>query len=289
MSFAKGPDTGFQRSGHYLLTVILTIVGFTAGIFIGVELSNVLIPDVKTAATWKIFALQFMPFVTGLASLFACLIYIHKQPILSSITARKSFSWKRYAFAFFIWLTIQSVFLLTAIAGGAPVEFSFSVETFIPLLIISVTLLPIQTAFEDIFYRGFLFQAMTRAVGRAGFAILILATIFGWMHAGNPEVAKLGYSVLIYYIMSGLFMGILTHLDDGLELSMGYHLANNFFGAVIITNNWQVFQTDALVTDLSKPEMGYELWAVLLIIQPALLYTFYKIYRWKNPKEKILE
>ena len=117
----------------------------------------------------------------------------------------------------------------------------------------------------------------------------MLAAIFGWMHAGNPEVAILVYSVLFYYILSGLFMGVLTHLDDGLELSMGYHFANNFFGAVIVTNSWQVFQTDALVTDHSKPEMGFELWAVLLIIQPALLYVFYKVYRWKNPKTKILE
>ncbi len=289
MSFAKGSDSNFRNSGHYLLTVVLTIVGFTAGIFIGAILSRILISDVETAASWKIFGLQFTPFIIGLATLFACLKYIHKLPIRSSITARKSFSWKRYAFAFFLWLTIQVVFLLTAIASGAPISFSFSAATFVPLLIISLTLLPIQTAFEDIFYRGFLFQALTNAVGRASLTILILAAIFGWMHAGNPEVAILGYSVLFYYILSGLFMGVLTHFDDGLELSMGYHFANNFFGAVIVTNSWQVFQTDALVTDHSKPEMGFELWAVLLIIQPALLYVFYKVYRWKNPKAKILE
>lgn len=35
-------------------------------------------------------------------------------------------------------------------------------------------------------------------------------------------------------------------MDDGLELSMGYHAINNIFAALILTNEWQAFQTDAL-------------------------------------------
>ena len=44
----------------------------------------------------------------------------------------------------------------------------------------------------------------------------------------NPEVEKLGYLILVYYIGSGLFLGIITLMDEGIELALGFHFANNF-------------------------------------------------------------
>jgi len=109
------------------------------------------------------------------------------------------------------------------------------------------------------------------------------------LHWANPEVAKIGDILLVFYISTGIFFGILTQMDDGLELGMGYHAVNNIFASIILTNNWQAFQTDALFVDYSAPSFGPELYLTLLVLQPLLLILFAKIYKWKNWKEKLFQ
>ena len=57
---------------------------------------------------------------------------------------------------------------------------------------------------------------------------------FGCLHFSNPEVEKIGYSILIYYIGTGFFLGILTIIDKGIELALGFHIANNLINIFII-------------------------------------------------------
>jgi hypothetical protein len=79
----------------------------------------------------------------------------------------------------------------------------------------------------------------------------------------------------------------MTIMDDGMELSMGYHAANNVFTALMITNNWQAFQTDAVFIDTSAPTFGLDSIVTLIIIQPLLLLFLSKIYKWKNWKQLV--
>lgn len=290
MSFALGSG---KREGdwlQYLITIVAVFFTFIATSI----LSAVLIykwtdNGQNDLSNWIVFAIQLLPFVTGLIVLKICVEVLHKRRFLSVITSRNSIDFKRFFFATGLWLLVLTVFLVMAKSAGAPVVLRWNPEEQLPLLAVCLVLLPIQTAFEDIMYRGYLFQGLARSTGVVWLALLILALLFGWMHAGNPEVKMFGYWVLPYYILSGLFMGTLAHLDDGLELGMGYHFANNFFGAMIVTNNWQVFQTDALYLDNSEPYFGWENYLTILVVQPVLLYLFYKIYRWKNPVKKLTQ
>ena len=57
--------------------------------------------------------------------------------------------------------------------------------------------------------------------------LVITSVFFGLFHSTNPEVAEMGFSVMIFYIGTGLLLGIMTLMDDGLELALGFHLGNN--------------------------------------------------------------
>ena len=87
--------------------------------------------------------------------------------------------------------------------------------------------------------------------------------------------------------MNGIFLGLIRLMDGGLELTMGYHAVNNIFAALIVTNNWQSFHTDALFIDKSLPTFGMENILILVLIQPLLLFLFSKRYKWTNWKEKL--
>lgn len=288
MSFAKGTEESKGSWENYLLTIIFTLGAFLVGIFVASQLLQAtgLMNATKSSAR---FAINLLPFFFGFVGLLLSIKFLLNRPILSVFTSRQKFDWQRFFFAFRLWFGFQLVFLLIGKASGLPISFDLSIGDFLPLLLVSLTLLPIQTACEDLFYRGFLFQGLTRLTGKATLSVVVIALLFGWMHSGNPEVAIFGSYALIYYCVSGLFLGLLAHFDDGLELGMGYHFANNLFGAVMLTNTWQVFQSHALFTDHSPPQFGWEMWIPLAVLQPAMLYAFYRIYRWKNPLKRILE
>ncbi len=84
-------------------------------------------------------------------------------------------------------------------------------------------------------------------------------------------------------------MALISHMDDGIELSMGYHAVNNIFASLIVTNDWQAFHTNAMFIDHSEPVFGLESFLTVLVLQPLLILFFSKVYRWHNWKDKILK
>ena len=82
--------------------------------------------------------------------------------------------------------------------------------------------------------------------------------------------------VLIYYVVSGVFLGALVLYDNGLELSIGYHAANNIFAALMVSNDWQVFQTNALYINTSPPDLGWMELLISLLFFP-ILFLIYKV------------
>ncbi len=118
--------------------------------------------------------------------------------------------------------------------------------------------------------------------------LLITSVIFGGMHIANPEVGKLGYGVMIYYIGTGLFLGVITLMDDGMELALGFHAANNLFGALLVTADWTVLKTHSVFKDVSEPGQGFgDIIIPVFVVFPILLYIFGRVYKWTNWKEKL--
>jgi hypothetical protein len=120
------------------------------------------------------------------------------------------------------------------------------------------------------------------------YPLLITSFLFGIMHISNPEVEKMGYIVLIYYIGTGLFLGIITLMDQGIELALGFHAANNLIGALLLTADWSAFQTHSIFKDVSNPTAGTDVLFPVFIVYPLLLLLFSKKYQWKNWKQKLI-
>jgi membrane protease YdiL (CAAX protease family) len=146
-------------------------------------------------------------------------------------------------------------------------------------------MLPIQTACEELLFRSYLLKGLKLRIKRTGTAILLSALMFGIMHIGNPEIQEIGYHMLVYYFLSGLFLALITTVDDGLELAIGYHAANNLIAAIFVTTDWQVFRTDALFLNHQDPGDGWSSLIFLLILFPSLFLLLKRIYRWPSWKE----
>ena len=234
--------------------------------------------------------LMLLSFAVGLVGLFLVVKFLHKQSITSLTTTRKKIDWKRIWFTFILWGVISSCFIaFDYYATPESYEVNFKLQPFLILCVIAIILVPLQTSFEEYLFRGYLMQGIGVLAKSKWVPLLTTSVVFGLLHIANPEVEKLGYIIMVYYIGTGLFLGIMTLMDDGLELALGFHAANNLFTALLVTADWTAFQTHSVLKDMSEPTSTSftEIFMPVFIVFPLLLFIFSKKYKWTNWKDKL--
>lgn len=215
--------------------------------------------------------------------------YIHKQSLKSVTTVRKHIDVKRIIFGFSFWGILSIlVFGASLIMSPENYQWNFELHPFLTMFIIASLLIPFQSALEEWIFRGYLMQGFATMTRSRLLSLLFTSIIFGSLHILNPEIDKLGYGLLVYYIGSGLFFGILALMDEGIELAIGIHVANNLITAILVTADWTAFQTASLYKDVSTPNLIVELSLSLLLLYPLSILILARKYRWKNWKEKLI-
>ncbi|MEC5166823.1 membrane protease YdiL (CAAX protease family) [Flavobacterium sp. PL11] len=232
--------------------------------------------------------LLLISFVFVLVALYFVVRYLHHQTILSVTTSRKAVDWNRIIFAFLIWALFSiATILLSYFYNPSDFVLNFKPVPFAILVLIGVLFIPLQTSAEEYIFRGYLMQGFANLVRNKWFPLIMTSLIFGSLHFFNPEVAKIGPVIMVYYIGTGLFLGIITLMDEGMELALGFHAANNLVGALLLTSDWSAFQTHSIFKDISEPSAGLEVILPVIIIYPILLYIFSKKYNWTNWMDKL--
>jgi uncharacterized protein len=273
------------------LVVILGFFGLMGLNFMmsdGVDTNKLIAQTINEYGANIAFVIMIFPLSLMCLGLLFWVKVAHKQSITSLTTSRKKIDWNRFFFAFGLWTSITIV--LTVIDYfSSPEDFilNFKPIPFLIFFFLSIILIPLQTSFEEYFFRGYLMQGLGVLLNSRLIPFVTTSVIFGLMHIANPEIEKMGYIALIYYIGTGFFLGILTLMDEGLELALGFHAANNLVGALLVTTDWSAFQTNSILKDVSKPEIGFEIIVPVLVVFPILLFIFSKKYNWTNWKEKL--
>lgn len=232
--------------------------------------------------------LMLLSFAVALLALLIVVKTLHNQKVKEVVTSRSRVDWKRIFFAFIIWgvFSAGSVFLVYYLEPGSYI-LQFDPEQFLILAIIAIIMIPLQTTAEELIFRGYLMQGIGIISRYKWIPLIITSLIFGAMHLANPEVGKMGYIVSLYYVGTGLFLGIITLMDEGTELALGFHAANNLTAALLVTADWTAFKTHSVFKDISEPSAGYDILFPLLVIYPILLLIFSKKYNWTCWREKL--
>lgn len=228
------------------------------------------------------------PFVIGIILLFLWVKYIHKQSITSLTTARKRIDWKRVFFAFALWAAITiSIMAIDMFFSPEDYVLNFRMEPFLYLFVIALLLIPIQTSFEEYLFRGYMMQGLGIMAKNRWVPLVVTSVLFGLMHLGNPEVEQMGPSIMVYYIGTGFFLGIMTLMDRGLELALGFHAANNMVTALLVTADSTAFQVDAIYKNVAEPTLGLDALVPVFVVFPILLFIFARKYGWTDWKGRL--
>jgi membrane protease YdiL (CAAX protease family) len=242
---------GQNQWWKYLVMLLASLIGGSiigAIPLIAVGGSKALEGDSVTAASVTNFGangisenmglvLLMIPFVLGLI-IFAFLIRpLHRRTMSDVINGTARIRWGRFFFAGGIWAALLAAYMIIDYAiDPGNFQFRFSAGPFFTLVLISILLVPLQTTFEEVIFRGYLAQGVGVWSRSRWLVMIIPGVLFGLMHAANPEVAEFGFWIsMANYIFFGLVFGLVCVLDDGIEATMGAHAANNIFASVFLT------------------------------------------------------
>ena len=235
--------------------------------------------------------LGLLPFAFLLGLFFLLFRNWHKRSILSLTTSREKVDYKRILFSFSLIVSLTIIeFIISYFIGNSNIIFNFNPMKFSVLVFISVLLLPFQIGFEEYLFRGYLMQQFGIITKNKWFPLFSTSLLFGLLHYANPEVSQLGYGIMVFYIGTGLLLGIMTLMDESLELALGFHFGNNLMAALIITSDFSALQTDAIFkySGAENPtDVLTEMIISITIVYPIILYIFAKKYNWKNWKTKL--
>lgn len=234
------------------------------------------------------FFLLLLSYAVALGFLFLAVKYLHGQSIKLLTTSREKIDWSRIWFAFgMVFIYILLITLGEYFTNPDDYQYNFELTPFLILLAIAVIFVPLQTSFEEYLFRAYLMQGLGILGKNRWLPLILTSVIFGGLHFFNPEVTKLGNIIMVHYIGTGFLLGIMTLMDEGIELALGFHAANNLLTALLVTAEWTAFQTNSIFKDISEPSAGWDVFVPVLVVYPIFLFIFAKKYNWNNWSERL--
>ena len=295
MHFLERALDNTNHFGKYVLIAIIFVVGSFIGmipllVIMGIQMVNGTINPMELAETMDFtllgisqntaLLLNLLPFAVAL---FACIGFVkllHSRSFSQTVNGTKKVRWNHVFMGFGVWFLLMLVYLLISYFID-PDNFiiQFDIKTFFPLLLITILFIPLQTTCEEFLFRGYLTQGVAAWTKNRWLAVIIPAILFGLMHTANPEVSEYGFwATMPQYILFGLLFGLASVLDDGIELGIGMHAANNMFACLFVTFDASALPTNAIFHQQTM-NMGMETFVLLVLGIISLIFFAWK-YKW---------
>ena len=278
INFLDNAVQGKNSWVRYFLTIVISVIGgtFASLLFIvlfmliyflsagisGVDVQmnilnyNPLLILVLVGISYGIYSLLF----------YLCIRFIHKKKFLSLINTGKNIKWNRILKGAGLWMGIMGIFTLVSLMfHESNLSLNFNPGSFLLLLILSFLVFPIQASFEEIFFRGYLMQAIGLITKKPVVPIILTSLIFGVIHFFNGTNVTTSITIVFSATILGLMLGIIVLGENGLETAMGAHIANNMYVAVVFnTSDSGLGGLPSLITTETTDPLSGIPWLILM-------------------------
>lgn len=141
--------------------------------------------------------------------------------------------WRYLLIALFVaGVVLNGVLWLSFAAKGVP-QFNGGQEGWLTFGLLMLVSSPLQAAAEEVFFRGYLLQAVGSATGNRWVGVIGSAVVFALLHGlQNP-------ALFAHRLAFGLVAGALVVLTGGLEAGIAAHIVNNLaaYGYAMFTTS----------------------------------------------------
>lgn len=272
---AREGRNGFWR--YLLVNVLMVTVSLAASVlfvFAAAILEGNYSFELENFSETALLLATMLPFPVALYVLWIGQTLIHRRPMRLLINAFGRIRWRYLLISGAAWLALCAAGdLVVSLFQPGNYVWNFELGRFWPYFLLSLVLIPLQTATEELIFRGYLAQGLSLFGAGIWPSLIIPALVFGLLHGVNPEVQAYGLlSTLPFYVVFGLLAGWLTLRSRGLELSIGLHAANNLYAALVVTFPSSALQSPALFSiQAYNAELGLLVFAVCMVLYLACL------------------
>ncbi|QQS66241.1 MAG: CPBP family intramembrane metalloprotease [Chlorobiota bacterium] len=226
-------------------------------------------------------------FLGGIIGLKLMFKYIHKSTLQNIISTSNKIRINRIVWGFVILFSFNIMTdIINYLFNPDDYQFlglsSFRVIMFFAFLI----LIPIQAGAEELLCRGYLMQGIFRTTKSVWTSIILQSLIFALLHSANPEVLKFN-PIYIYlsYISTGIFFGLLTIFDNGIELAIGMHAASNIYSLSIINYKNSAIPTNSFFNAIEiNPQYSFYLGILSYVL---ILVICYYLFKWEEIRKNL--
>jgi phytanoyl-CoA hydroxylase len=243
--FFAAADAGRSSGWRYLPgTVLVVLCWVFGGAYVYGLTLQLPLGAVTGFAAMNLSILMLMVGVLGVTLL------LHRRPWRTLVTPQSRIDWRRMATGAVVW---GLLLLLGAVAESLlfPGRYSWTPDwSRWPVFVVTALLLtPLQCMAEELAFRGYLMQGLSRLWSQPVFVAIASSLVFTLPHLYNPEVAAYGLGIMaLNYFAMALFLATITLRDGRLELAIGAHTANNLLLALGVNYQDSVFDTPSLFT-----------------------------------------
>jgi membrane protease YdiL (CAAX protease family) len=185
--------------------------------------------------------------LTLLAGVVAAVRLIHRRPVRTLITPSPRVDLRRI---------VRSVVLVASLLAATHVvmalwrpddyHLTLDLPRWLVLLPVILIVTSLQVVGEELFFRGYVLQALALKTRRRSLLVAVSAIEFAIPHVVNVALGGHWVSGSLYYLMMGAFFALVTLRDGRLELAIGAHAANNLFVALLVNPGHSGMPTQAV-------------------------------------------
>jgi membrane protease YdiL (CAAX protease family) len=259
---SRGKNAWWRYLLCLALACLLTTVMLTA-IVVVLMLAHLLPSDLATQVQHPE---SITPFFLGIAASFGFLTIglvlamamVHRKRPADVIG---QWRWRFFAWGFGVWLVVQTVLALIDFLI-APQGFALSAGPgTLSLAAVAFAAILIQTFSEEFIFRGYMTQGLLLMLKKPWPTAFVSGLLFGSLHIANGIPQALNATVF------GIVCAVIAIRTGGIALSFGLHLANNYFGAVVVVSGSDVFKgSPGLITQTTPHLLWWDLFLAVLVL-----------------------
>jgi membrane protease YdiL (CAAX protease family) len=190
--------------------------------------------------------LSFIPLIV--ATLLA-VRFIHARSLRTLVTGEARIRWRRIFAGAGVWFVIAAlVSMIESWLYPGRYILTFQAVTWTAYAVIALIFIPMQTSAEELFFRGYLLQWIGLRLKNKWVLAIFNGALFFLPHIANPEMAANSILIGLGYFALGFFFTLITLQDNGMELALGMHAANNLFASLFANYTITSLPSPALFT-----------------------------------------
>lgn len=228
-----------------------------------------------------------------LLGVFVSVKFIHYRLFTTLLTTKKRIQWSRFCIGFVVYgVLVLLGTLVDYFISPETYSITFDVSKFWIALPIILIMTPIQTATEELVFRGYVIQSFGLKIKNSLILSLLSGFLFTLPHLMNPEVYasnKLGIfssiCMILNYFVVGVVFALVTIKTNSLGIAMGAHAVNNLICFILVGYPDSVLPTNTVFsTTKFEPISG-----LISVIIVSIVFYYITLALAKEPKQPVSE